>query len=304
MIRYVSIYLLVVLGIASDTAAQSCTGNGVAVQILGSGGPAIKGERASASYLVWVDGQAKVLVDMGGGAFLRFGQSRANFADLALAAVSHLHPDHISDLPALLWAGRNLRTQPLRIVGPSGNDAAPAFSTFLSRLFDERNGAFQVLGSTMNVTQAAVQSFRLDPRDADVTKTEPLTVFDEQGLTVTAIGIPHANIPTLAYRVQTRGVSAVFSSDQNGTNPRFVEFAKGADVLIMHLAIAAAASSPLHASPAVVGRVAHDASAGRLIVSHIGQFDLEPAIAELKKAYTGPLSIGVDLQCTVVQSVK
>lgn len=304
MIRYASIYLLVVLVIPSDTAAQSCTGNGVAVQILGSGGPAIKGERASASYLVWVDGQAKVLVDMGGGAFLRFGQSRANFADLALAAVSHLHPDHISDLPALLWAGRNLRTQPLRIVGPSGNDAAPAFSTFLSRLFDERNGAFQVLGSTMNVTQAGVQSFRLDPRDADVTKTEPLTVFDEQGLTVTAIGIPHANIPTLAYRVQTRGVSAVFSSDQNGTNPRFVEFAKGADVLIMHLAIAAAASSPLHASPAVVGGVAHDASAGRLIVSHIGQFDLEPAIAELKKAYTGPLSIGVDLQCTVVQSVK
>ena len=304
MIRYASICLLVVFVIPSDTAAQSCTGNGVAVQILGSGGPAIKGERASASYLVWVDGQARVLVDMGGGAFLRFGQSRANFADLALAAVSHLHPDHISDLPALLWAGRNLRTQPLRIVGPSGNDAAPAFSTFLSRLFDERNGAFQVLGSTMNVTQADVQSFRLDPRDADVTKTEPLTVFDEQGLTVTAIGIPHANIPTLAYRVQTRGVSAVFSSDQNGTNPRFVEFAKGADVLIMHLAIAAAASSPLHASPAVVGGIAHDASAGRLIVSHIGQFDLEPAIAELKKAYTGPLNIGADLQCTVVQSVK
>ena len=104
--------------------------------------------------------------------------------------------------------------------------------------------------------------------------------------------------------VQTRGVSAVFSSDQNGTNPKFVEFAKGANVLIMHLAIAAGASSPLHASPAVVGRIAQDAGIGRLIVSHIGQYDLEPAIAELKKAYTGPLTIGADLQFTPVQSIK
>jgi ribonuclease BN (tRNA processing enzyme) len=61
------------------------------------------------------------------------------------------------------------------------------------------------------------------------------------------------------------------------TNPRFIDFAKGANVLIMHLAIAAGATSPLHA--AVVGRVAKDAGVGRLIVSHFGQFDLDPAIA-------------------------
>jgi hypothetical protein len=69
----------------------------------------------------------------------------------------------------------------------------------------------------------------------------------------------------------------------------------------MHLAIAAGASSPLHASPAVVGRVGQDASVGRLIVSHIGLFDLDAAIAELKKFYTGPLTVGADLQCTQVQ---
>jgi len=39
--------------------------------------------------------------------------------------------------------------------------------------------------------------------------------------------------------LQTRGVSIVFSSDQTGTNPGFVNFAKGANVLIMHMAIAA-----------------------------------------------------------------
>ena len=29
-------------------------------------------------------------------------------------------------------------------------------------------------------------------------------MFDRQGITVTALGIPHGNLPTLAYRVHTR----------------------------------------------------------------------------------------------------
>jgi ribonuclease BN (tRNA processing enzyme) len=142
---------------------------------------------------------------------------------------------------------------------------------------------------------------RLDVKVVDVTKAEPSTVFAGQGLTVTAMGIPHANMPTLAYRVETPGGSVVFSSDQNGTNPKFVDFARNANVLIMHLAIGAgAATSPLHAAPGVVGRIAREAGVGRLIVSHIGLFDLDAAIGELKKSYTGPLTVGADLQCTPV----
>jgi ribonuclease BN (tRNA processing enzyme) len=302
MIRYVIVCLLALLSISSNASAQSCLGNPVAVQILGSGGPRINPDRASTSYLLWIDAQARVLVDMGGGAFLRFGQAQAKLSDLSLVTISHLHPDHVSDLPALLWLSHQIRKDPLPIVGPSGNDVAPSFPTFLSRLFDEKNGAFQVLGPVLGATQGKTGGgVRLDIGVVDATKLGPSTVFDRQGVTVTALGIPHGDIPTLAYRVQTRDVSVVFSSDQTGTNPRFVEFAKGANVLVMHLNIAAGAKSPLHASPAVVGRVAQDAGVGRLIVSHISQFDLDAAIAELKKFYTGPLTIGSDLQCTQVQ---
>jgi ribonuclease BN (tRNA processing enzyme) len=297
-IRLTITSVLVGLALSSSASAQSCP-DPVAVQILGSGGPAINRNRASASYLLWVGGQAKILVDMGGGTYLRFGQSEAKLSDLAMAAISHLHPDHVSDLPALLWLSRQVRNDPLRIVGPSGNEVAPNFPTFLARLFDEKTGAFQVLGATLGAAQG--NGVRLDVGVVDVTKAEPSTVFDGQGVIVTALGIPHGNIPALAYRVRTRDVSVVFSTDQTGTNPRFVEFAKGANVLVMHLAIAAGASSPLHAAPAVVGRVAQDAGVGRLIVSHIGLFDLDPAIAELKKSYAGPLTIGADLQCTPVQ---
>jgi hypothetical protein len=51
--------------------AQTCGGEGVAVQVLRSGGPELQDKRASSSYLVWQDGQARVLVDVGGGSALR-----------------------------------------------------------------------------------------------------------------------------------------------------------------------------------------------------------------------------------------
>jgi ribonuclease BN (tRNA processing enzyme) len=153
MIRSVIVCLLALLSIPSSASAQSCVANPVAVQILGSGGPAINRDRASTSYLLWIDAQAKILVDMGGGAFLRFGQAQAKLSDLSLVAISHLHPDHVSDLPALLWLSNRARQQSLPIVGPSGNDVAPNFSTFLDRPFDEKNGAFQVLGPTLSAKQ-------------------------------------------------------------------------------------------------------------------------------------------------------
>ena len=133
-----------------------------------------------------------------------------------------------------------------------------------------------MLSPTLGAAQGKLGGgVRLDISAVDVTKAEPSTVFDRQGLTVTALGIPHGNLPTLAYRVQAWDRSIVFSSDQAGTNPKFVDFAKGANVLVMHLAIAGGETSPLHASPAVVGRVAQEAGVGQLIVSHIGLFDLD-----------------------------
>jgi len=298
VIRFAVVSLLALLSMVPAASAQTCQAVPVAVQILGSGGPRTNAERASASYLLWVGGRARILVDAGGGAYARFGASGANLDDLALIAISHLHPDHVSDLPALFWSIDQARkTPPLPISGPSGNDLVPPFDTFLKVLFDERSGAFRVLGGMVGGSGRGVT---LEATVTDVKKREPSMVFNREGLTVTALGIPHGDIPALAYRVQTQNKAIVFSTDQNGTDPAFVEFARGADLLVMHMAIAAGATSPLHAAPAVVGRIAQDARVGRLVVSHIGQFDLDAAVADVKKAYSGPLTVGADLQCTPV----
>ena len=280
----------------------------MAVQILGSGGPRLNQWRASSSYLLWLNGRARILVDIGGGAHQRFGQSQAKLEDLWMVGISHLHPDHISDLPAFLWLSHEVRKEPLKIFGPTGNDAAPDFATFLNRLFDEKSGAFPVLGSTLggggvrpDTGRAVAGGVRLDVGVIDAAKADPSPVFQNDGATVTAQRIPHGNMPTLAYRVQTGNVSVVFSSDQNGTDPKFVEFVKGANVLIMHLAVAPGADSPLHATPAVVGRIAQEAGVGQLILSHFGFFNLDAAIVEVRKFYSGPLIVGADMQCTPVQ---
>lgn len=315
VIRLVTICFLGLLSISlnsSSASAQSCGDSPIAVQILGSGGPRLNPSRASSSYLLWLDGRARILVDMGGGAHQRFGQSQAKLEDLWMVGISHLHPDHVSDLPAFLWLSHEVRKEPLKIFGPTGNDAAPDFATFLNRLFDEKSGAFPVLGSALggsyggggvrpDIGRVVAGGVRLDVGVIDAAKAEPSLVFQREGTTVTAQRIPHGNMPTLAYRVQTGNVSVVLSSDQNGTDPKFVEFAKGANVLIMHLAVAPGTDVPLHATPAIVGRIAQEAGVGQLIVSHFGLFNLDAAVADLRKFYSGPLIVGADMQCTPVQ---
>src|SRR6202050_4679258 len=85
-----------------SVAAQTCGATGVAVQVLGSGGPELQDKRASSSYLVWEDARAKALVDAGGGSALRFGESGAQMSQLEVIFFSHFHVDHSGDFSALI----------------------------------------------------------------------------------------------------------------------------------------------------------------------------------------------------------
>ena len=68
----------------------------------------------------------------------------------------------------------------------------------------------------------------------------------------------------------------------------------------MHLAIGVGANNPNQALPSVVGQVAQKANPKRLVLSHIANFDLDAAVADVKKGYSGALTVGADLQCTQV----
>lgn len=298
------------------SAQATCSAEPLGVQVLGSGGPYAGGTRASTGYLVWRNGRAVVMVDAGGGTFLRFGEAGARLQDLSLLAISHVHPDHVSDLPALLWLSEQARQQPLKIAGPSGAGAFPAIDTFIRRLFDAGGGAFPALGGTLGQPG---QGVRLDVVTVDAASGVPATIWSDNDLDVRAIGVPHGNTPSIAYRIQIGNRTVVFGSDQNGSDPKFSTFASDADVLVMHLALSqrADAGGPLaqlHAKPALVGQVAQNAKAKRLVLSHFikalpssatpdwfSLFDLDEAVAEVRKYFSGPINAAVDLQCIPIR---
>lgn len=211
----------------------------VQLQVLGSGGPRASDGRASASYLVWIDGVGRILVDAGGGTKDPFHQSGASFDDIDLVALSHLHPDHSAELPALLWPdGGNTR-----VAGPSAGDVFPSIEQFLDSLFGA-GGAFEILAPRM----------QLDAVTVDATAAEPVEVYRDGDVLVRGLGVPHGNVPTIGYRVDVGGVSIAFASDQNGSNPAFADLAKDVDVLVVHFGgpeNSTGMIAALHAKPSV-----------------------------------------------------
>jgi len=102
----VGVAALVALSTACADQPVTCPpAEGVAVQVLGSGGPIADDARASSAYLVWVDGKARIMIDAGGGSFLRFGEAQASFRDLDFIGLSHFHADHSAGFAALLKSG-------------------------------------------------------------------------------------------------------------------------------------------------------------------------------------------------------
>ena len=124
---------------------------GVTLQVLGSGGPIADDGRASSAYLVWVDGTARVMIDAGGGSFLRFGEAGARFEDLDFIGLSHLHTDHSAGLPALLKSGNfSDRDRPLPIAGPDGDGVFPGVDGFLTSVLDQDSGAYAYLSGFLD----------------------------------------------------------------------------------------------------------------------------------------------------------
>lgn len=304
--------IAVLLAVGPVAHAQNCNSAGVALQVLGSGGPELQTKRASSSYLVWIDGKARVLVDAGGGAALRFGESGAQMTDLDVILFTHLHADHSADLPALIkssWFEE--RTRPLPIYGPGGNRLMPSTVTFVRALLDGTRGAYRYLGEFISPLDKS--SYKLEPRDVreptpkigTARRKEPmiLPVFKNERVLVQAVMVAHGQLPALAFRIDAGGKSIVFSGDTNGNGDGLPTLTAGADLFVAHNAVpegATGVARALHMPPSIIGNIAQTAKAKQLVLSHRMLRTLgkeEESLAAIRKRYDGPATFADDLSC-------
>lgn len=225
--------LAVCLGLftSSSEARAECDPAPLAVQVLGAGGAVPDDGRAGPGYVVWIDGRARILIDAGAGAYLRFGQANARGEDVDLVALTRLRVEHVSDLPALLEAASvSGRGRPLAVSGPSGDRSFGGLRGHLRALFDRRRGAFPYLAGFLDGRDGR---FRLGVTEVDVRAKAPTVVLESGDLRVTALSSHGGQAPALAYQVRTDRFRVVFAADAGSEDPVFLAWAGGADVLVV-----------------------------------------------------------------------
>jgi len=289
---------------AADDSA--CTGSGIALQVLGSGGPIADDGRASSGYLVWIDGKSRYLIDAGGGVFLRFAEAGGNFSELDFIGISHFHADHSADLVALLKSGNFAnRGRKLPISGPAGDGPFPGLQDYLNSLLGSEYGAYRYLSGYLD---GKGRLPLLDQLEVDLSRNEAVTVLTDADsvVRIDALYVPHGIVPAIAFRIQIGDESIVFASDQNGSSEEFIDFARAATVLVMHMPVpegVTGAGRKLHAPPSVIGDIAAQADVGQLVLSHFmarSLRDLDGNVALVRSRFDGPILSANDLDCVTV----
>jgi ribonuclease BN (tRNA processing enzyme) len=308
---------------AGPQPARGAPRPGTWVVLLGTrGGPGIDPTRAQTASAVVVDGRA-YLVDCGYGTVRQLAASNVGYLQVSTIFFTHLHDDHTGDLPALLsYQWTNGKATATDAYGPYGTEQLIAAVVSLLHVNVEIRTADE--GRTVNVDR------QFHGHDVPA-RTEPVPVFRDDRLTVTAIENAHfperskARMPyrSLAMRMQTQDRSIVFCGD-TAYSPNVVKLARGADLFVCEVmdpsvleqmrrrAQEAAAQgnentiyrhvAETHSSPEDVGRMASEAGVRTVVLNHqvpgpsgALAYPVTAFIQGVRKGFSGEVIVGQDL---------
>jgi ribonuclease BN (tRNA processing enzyme) len=277
----------------------------------------VAGRRGISSVLVV--GDRVFVIDCGRGSPSGFADAGLHFSRLEAVFLTHLHADHVGDLPGMLLYGWGVREDddgplpPIRVYGPprprklpDGDAAfhrettihperpAPGTADLVDSLLAGYAYHLNVmpLDARMPDAGALVRAIDLPVRPpADGHPPAPLTVMEDDAVRVTTLPVMHGHVmPALAYRFDTADGSVVFSGDTTADDG-LIALARGADILVHQVADlgylerhgvtgeALRRMAGLHTDVSEVGSVAERAGVGELILSHYLPADLD-AISE------------------------
>jgi ribonuclease BN (tRNA processing enzyme) len=282
----------------------ACPATGAALQVLGSGGPVAESDRAGTSYLLWIDGAPRLLIDAGAGSYLRFAEAGGKLASLDAILLTHLHADHAGDLAGILNSGGfESRTAPLPVIGPDSAERFPGTAEFLARLLGKDAGAFAYNGGFIDGSE---NKFRLEPRDITTGAggADPAGLDVSNDYSVVAHPVHHGPAPALGFVIEWQGRSVVITGDQSALSERFAADLAGSKpaILFAHHVINGGEGQPrgLHRTPEQIGALAGALGAARVVLTHNMQRSLAPlaeSLGAIGKGYRGPVSVASDLDC-------
>ena len=194
----------------------------IKITLLGTApGPPVRVGWAGISTLVEAGGQ-QFLFDAGYGSLARLVESGVAMDDVTKVFLTHLHSDHVVDLPAFLllpWSAPSERSVPLEVWGPAGTaemmrhlQETFAFDIHVRRDLDEKVSA---------------KGIEVIARDI-----EEGVAYNANGVKITAFTVDHGAVkPAFGYRLDYAGRSVALSGDTRPSD-NLVAFSKGVDVLI------------------------------------------------------------------------
>lgn len=242
--------------------------------VLGSGTAIPHPERGSAGYLVRSREGTTLLLDLGLGTLQKLARLGISLLDLDAVALSHLHLDHIGELPGLLFALKNpemVRTRPLTFYG------GPGVRDFFRRLRDLYGEwvcpEVEIRVEEIPYRQVKVGSLLLE-------------------------GIPVVHSPSsIALRIQEGegGAVLVYSGDTDVCEGLLVA-ARDAQVALFECSFPEGKKVPGHLVPSEAARMATEAGVAHLVLTHFyPSCEGVDLVAQCRPWYAGPVTLARDL---------
>ena len=195
---------------------------------VGTGTPIANPRRVQSAVAIFADG-VFIMLDAGAGAAEQADLQGLPLSDLNAIFITHLHSDHIADLPLLASKGwRYGRTTRLSVHGPVGTSKmVEGFNQ--AHYFDKTYRYENIKGYALSIEKA-------EPAGHDIATPGPtekkLVQKFENGLKVFAFAVEHAPVePAFGFRIEYKGRSIVISGDTRACENMVLQ-SQGADLLI------------------------------------------------------------------------
>jgi ribonuclease Z len=272
----------------------------------GSGMPMPRLKQAAACFLIELGNGDKFIFDMGTGSMERIYALGIPLDFIDKVFLTHLHMDHMGDLPAFyIYGPQNNRSKPLRVWGPGGGGTRPEWGTKAAMEHVEKTWAWMTgtLAGTIDT-----RSFKMEVTEYDWSKVNNV-IYEENGVRIRTIPAIHLE-QSVSFLLDWNGMTLAFSGD-TVPNRWWAEYANGVDFSIHECFLtpnqaiekwgfskpeALNALTRIHATAALFGKVMAMTRPKHAVAYHFqNDADTLPGVmAAVQSVYDGPVDYAQD----------